>query len=120
MKDWKGNDIKAGDTIVFVRTTPMFKNLGWMIPKGKGEFDFYKSEIQPPEHCWEPSEYQTKEHEGKLFYGSKEKASDGLNYWMILDDFTINFWLQPHTVICIKGVSDSEEEYYKEYFKVNG
>ena len=117
MKDWKGNDIKAGDTIVLVRTTPMFKNLGWMIPKGKGKFYFYKSEIQPPEHCWEPSEYQTKEHEGKIYYTSG-KSKDRYTHWMILDEFTLKFWLQTHTLICIKGVSDSEEDYYKEYFKV--
>jgi len=117
MTDWRGSTIKAGDTIVFVNTRSFLTNFGIMIPNGNGQFEFHKSKVQPPDHCWEPREYQTKEFEGELFYTSMEIPTDGITRWMVLDDFTIKFWLSPSTIICIKGKSDSEEEYYKEFFK---
>lgn len=118
MKDWKGNKIKAGDTIVFVSTKPLFEDFGWMIPKGNGVFEVLKLKDQPKEHCWEPREYKTQEKDGLLFYTPAEEPTDGIVRWFILDEFSMKFFSQPGEILCIKGVSDNEEEYYKQYFNV--
>lgn len=117
--DWKGNAIKAGDTIVNVGTKPLFgkTTFGLMFVGKDGEKSFHKlsESEEPPQHIWNVlGEYKVVQRADKLYYVLK---TDDITYF--LDLSMMLFGGQPDDIICIKGVSDNEQEYYAEYFKTD-
>lgn len=115
--DWKGNIIKAGDEVIFVSTKPFFgKSQSCMIDFAKGTCEDIGEPYIPPKHIWQPS--------APVLIIKHPVREDQLAYEMDFNGTTVvaplslaTFGMQDSDVICIKGKSDSEEEYYKEYFK---
>lgn len=111
VKDWNGNLIKEGDTVIVVRTKPIF---------GKSVFGFatkdgFKKvfEQKPPKHIWKPIKevlVQKNDYRG-LSYSVK---SEGTEYSFDLSMIQLG---QTGDVICIKGKSDNEEMYYEKFPK---
>jgi hypothetical protein len=115
--DWKGNIIKAGDEVIFVSTKPFFGESQLVIMNFKeGTCEKIGEPYVPPKHIWQPSApvliIKHPMHEDQLAY---EMDFNGTTVVAPLSMAT--FGMQDSDVICIKGKSDSEEEYYKEYFK---
>lgn len=52
--DWKGNQIKEGDEVCFIRvkTGGYFRNAAFLIPDGKGGHTEHKIPDDPEEDCW--------------------------------------------------------------------
>ena len=107
MKDWAGNEIKAGDTIVSVSIKPgaMFGPITKVFPDG--------SRITYPEpdytNFWSPGyEMKVVEMDGKLY--KVLKSMHGL-FSFPLNDSTKDW--NDREILCIKGVSDNKEMYYK-------
>ena len=114
MKDWKGNEIEEGDTIVLVsiRSHPIDSSLVLM-DLGSNEpptvLSTYKEDAR---YRWLIlNTYETTSHNGRLYVTF---VDDGItcNYGIE----TIDFFKDDHTIICIKGKSDNEKEYYEYYF----
>ncbi len=107
--DWKGNLIKAGDIVVRIGTQPLFGSQRFgLLDLKNGGFEQIGETYHPPENIWEVGpEYLIQEIDGKLFY----------EYGRVLSSISMIYWGQDSDIICIKGVSDSEEEYYLHYFK---
>jgi len=102
--DWKGNVIKEGDEVCYIkiRTGSFFSNLGLLIPDEAGGYTEYKMGEEPEEDCWEVGEYI--------------KIGKGLRYTSTIGEYTFNmlltepaFCIQPGTILAIKGVSDMKE-----------
>lgn len=102
--DWKGNVIKEGDEVCFIkiRTGGFFKNFGWMIPNGDGTFTSHTIPDVPDEDCWEVGEYI--------------KIEEGLRYTSKLGEYTFNqpismldFCMDSKHILAIKGVSDMKD-----------
>ena len=91
MTDWKGNIITSGDTISIVATKDDFGRHGW---------------------C-ELESLDVKEVFG---IPCMELVAIG-NVKLYLDLLIINLWLGQDQIICIKGKSDNEQEYYLKYFE---
>ncbi|MDO6737117.1 hypothetical protein [Wenyingzhuangia sp. 2_MG-2023] len=113
LTDWKGNKITAGQTLVLVRTKPIFGEMKLML------FDFKEKMMEQigetivsPKHIWElGGEFKVWEDKrGTLFYTLKE---DDYKCHIQLSSL---FWMN-NAVVCIKGVSDNEKDYYTEFFK---
>lgn len=111
LTDWKGNAIKPGDEIVFVRVKALFSQVGMFVPTGKrGEFE-HRHVADLPEHVWELGDtHEVVEKEGVLFY--KVETETLTYYFQVWSPFQ-----NPAVITCIKGKSDSEEMYYQELFK---
>lgn len=101
--DWKGNVIKEGDEVCFIkiRTGENFSNLSLLIPDGEGGFTEYKTEEEPEEDCWEIGKYI--------------KIEKGLRYTVSMGEYTFNTpisslaFFEPNIILAIKGVSDTKE-----------
>lgn len=102
--DWKGNVIKEGDEVCFIKIKSggIFKNMTWLIPNGDGSFSSRTIEDEPEEDCWAVGEYVLIEK--------------GLVYTSTIGDYTftmpisgLTFCIQPGTILAIKGVSDMKE-----------
>lgn len=111
LEDWKGNRIKPGDTIVIVNTKPIFGASLLHLPNG----DKVQITEDPPKHIWDIQE------EYKVI-GSEEYPCIELktNGYTIVSSLYGAVWLvnDSSIIICIKDVSDNEQDYYMEYFKV--
>lgn len=109
MKDWKGNIIKSEDIIIVVRVKSQFKNPKLLIPKLDGHHQ-YVNLPEFPEHTWGVGEeLLVNEYGGKL-YVAYPKLLSGDTYNFSFDYF--NFNEEENVILCIKGVSDSKDEYY--------
>lgn len=108
LTDWKGNEIKSGDTLVIVKTKPLAKSAGILYKGQYHEIEKY------PEHIWSVSEEM--KVMGSDNYLMVQEYADGIT---VLSSLHGLIWLLEgsSTIICIKGVSDNEQEYYSEYFK---
>lgn len=112
LTDWKGNEIKVGDTIVVVSTQPIFGASFIMFHDG--------SEIQitkePPKYTWEAGE----EYE---VIGSDEypMISTNMDGHSVMSPLSATIWMMDGSsdIICIKGVSDNEQDYYRWLFSNN-
>lgn len=112
MKDWAGNEITVGDTLVIVRTKPFLQptRVGFFVD---GKIEWQEDLPKGPDHCWDIlGEHEVVEHEEDLYLrtGPDEKGY----YW----NFQLPWMGQPYDITCIKGKSDNEQEYFLEYFKV--
>jgi hypothetical protein len=104
--DWKGNVIKEGDEVCFIkiRTGGFFKNFGWMIPNGDGTYTSHTIPDVPDEDCWEFGEYKKvwANKTGKLFYTSV------LGEYILHQPISmLNFCGDSKHILAIKGVSDN-------------
>ena len=116
MQDWKGNKIEVGQTVIIVNVKSMFggskSQLMLMTEKG---FEKIGDETTLPEgYQW------TIVSENNIIPPSTNVT---ISMGEAPSEIPINqagLWLsvQPWQILCIKGVSDNYEEYYKEYFKV--
>ena len=111
MKDWEENIIKNGDTIVEIRTSPLF-NEAQMMMLHNGKATPIGPTIKMPERLWEVvSEHLVTEINNTLY---AEREYEGKT------KFTVHFKLIEHpmnNIICIKGVSDNENDYYLTHHK---
>lgn len=107
LTDWKGNIINSGDTIVLVRTKPMFGAGFMLLPTG----EYVQITEEPPEHIWQViAEHKVTGAYPNLITQTEEQ---GFKFTTTLK----NFLMLADGVICIKGLSDNEQDYYTEYFK---
>jgi len=135
MKDWKGNDVKAGDTVMRVRVEDDHSLYvsGAFLLVGNGDGTFRKENevrYEKPEErkfIWEEVRrfkafLQTLEVDGKeISYLAQEapfKAPNGDRLILPLDDPWSGADVRDSKYItCIEGESDSQEEYYLHKFK---
>lgn len=116
MEDWKGNEIKVGQTVLVVSTGNIFegsKPCVLMMTENGLEKVFegepikksYSFDISAKYFITEPGNNLT------LSYGDKPSEVP-INQ--------IDFWVnrQPWQIVCIEGISDNKDEYYKEHFKI--
>lgn len=112
MRDWKGNIISDGDTVLFIRTTPVFSRMSLVIPDDNGLQTIATQESR--KYLWDvESEIVIFDKGGALFY---ETERDGYKFVLPIEG-PFNRVSQSY-VVCIKGKSDNEEEYYNNFFKV--
>lgn len=102
--DWKGNEVKAGMTIYFVRTTPIFNGkLGLFIPKPKGRYN----------QIWETDEAYSERMNQEIWELGREYEliKNDIGEWKLLlksGEYTFEIPFEPHPIIAIKGVSDKK------------
>lgn len=90
MTDWRGNFIQSGDTISIVATRDDEGRFGWCVLET----------AEVIELCGVPC------------YAMKISP----RAYLYIDIHSINLFLNDTDIICIKGKSDSEQEYYLDYF----
>lgn len=109
--DWKGNEIREGMVIYFVRTKPFnLGRMGMLIPEGI-------SASGKTEEIWESDEYYEKRTTGDVWELGREYEvkisndfpltlsiawNDGNNYMVS----PLHFCIDDSTTIAIKGISD--------------
>ncbi len=112
-KDWKGDLLKEDDEVIIVRTKPALMSSAYYIfDVGKGEMEKISEAPKESEYAWVIQ---------RNFIVAKSPHKDKLcakvgNYYIDLS-LIFNVDLQANEIVCIEGVSDSEEEYYKHYFE---
>lgn len=110
MKDWKGNEIKVGHTIIKVAIDNMFSGSKMcLIVNGEiaSTIDIEK------EYLWDiVGKCHVKEDDdNEIALGEvSEMGIKFLGFFMSV---------QPWEIICIEGISDNKEEFYDNYFKVS-
>lgn len=109
MKDWKGNEIKIGQTIIVVEVINEDAGAIFSLvndPTGK-EY------ITGTNYCWKPRmEVEVLDYDDLVDLDDSAWKQSPINL------LSIAICKQDWEIICIKGVSDSEEEYYKHKFSV--
>jgi hypothetical protein len=111
--DWKGNYIKPGQTLIFIRTKPIFSEQKMFIHnfstgenKQVGETVIFKKNI------WKIiNEIDIWEDQNEVMF-----------YTLKIKDNTVHIQLSEflftgNCIVCIKDVSDNEQDYYTQYFK---
>lgn len=120
MKDWKGNDIKPGDTVVHVRVKKLPITTKLVV------LDFENDTINvvgtndtpAKDYDWEVvGEREVVSLDGRMYF--QHTGTDGIVYRIdtSIGDFMADPVLAGTEILCIKGVSDNETEYYLNYFK---
>jgi hypothetical protein len=106
MKDWAGNEIKNGQTIVWVQITPpLITEMFTINPDGSREIIHLFDDL---EKFWIPgNDRYVVEEDGKLF--SIFQIDEG-EIKSPLE--TVNKFYRE--ILCIKGISDSKEMYYNQ------
>lgn len=101
LTDWAGNIVSAGDILVVVRVTnPYTKSYDWDIVR---EYPIaYQDEIG---RLW--CTFDTSNSEYNI--GSVRVS---------LCKHRMSFEIRTGEILCIKGLSDNQEAFYLEYFKV--
>lgn len=92
MTDWRGNFIQSGDTISIVATRDDEGRFGWCVLETVEVLELH----------------------GTPCYAVKVTP----RAYLYIDIHTLNLLLSPNDIICIKGKSDNEVEYYLKYFEV--
>lgn len=114
MKDWKGNNIQIGDTIVLVSTrshgvSSSLVLMSFCSNEPPTVLSTYKEDAN---YRWLIlSTYEIINHNGKLYYSWSNE-----DYTYNFDLNSIELMKEENVVICIKGKSDNEKEYYEYYF----
>lgn len=108
MKDWKGNKIQVGHTVVVVSTGSMFEGLtpcfSVMTENGRKAFN---GKPAKKSHRFDVSaKFLITEPSNDLKISMDDNPSEIpinlINHWVIK---------QPWQIICIEGISDSKDEY---------
>ena len=116
MKDWKGNDIQIGQTVLLVATGSMFEGSSLIVVMIDGEDheEVYKSEPLPKSYSFEIIEkYLITEPSVAITTNLLAEINK-----MPVDHADFFIVKQPWHIICIEGISDNRDEYYAEYFKL--
>lgn len=114
MKDWKGNDIDVGHTIVIVRVGSMFDGATPVFISLKDD-TMEIGDPLPKTYVFERNERIKVTEWSRLVMLGAEPSDDTVNEIPINQlDFFIN--VQPWEILCIEGVSDNEQDYYLNYF----
>lgn len=101
MKDWKGNEIKAGQTIIKIQIKGMFDECE-VTPM----FGSRKPFIVERHYLWNIVQKCKVIKKGNKQNYNKSIVKLNLDY--------IDFFMgkQPYEIICIEGISDKKEDYY--------
>lgn len=107
VSDWKGNAIKEGDEICFIKikTGSGFLSFSIMIPNGDGSYEKIESPAEPEKDCWEVGEYLKVEKEGRYLFVNSKCGE----YTVQQEISLLTFCMSERTILAIKGVSDSKE-----------
>jgi len=117
MRDWKGNKVSVGDTVIVIETyVPERELMGCWLDMGSSRGSEVKTYGKiPAKYGWrEVGRYDIVELGGRTYMdmgGVKVEVLPGR-----LDLETTCF--RSENIICIEGVSDNQGEYYLDYFKV--
>jgi len=114
MEDWKGNKIKVGHTVIVISTGSMLEGSKYClfmrtenglekVFEGEPIKKSYSFDISAKYLITEPGNNLTISMNGKL-------SEVPINHI----DFLI--CKQPWQIVCIEGISDNKDEYYKDYF----
>lgn len=132
MKDWKGNEVKAGDTVVRIRIQDDHSSYptGFFMLTRDNEGRFIKShetklEVPPErEYLWEEVERYTVfeqeiECDGRVirYLAMEWKMNDERICIMPIDDPFGEPVTKPRIINCIAGKSDDRDEYYLNHFR---
>lgn len=116
MQDWKGNKIEVGQTVLIVNVKSMFSGSKsqFMIMTKKGFEKIGEETILPEGYQW------TVVSENNITPPSKNVTISMGDAPSEIPINQISLWLsvQPWQIVCIKGISDNNEDYYNEHFKV--
>lgn len=123
IKDWKGSVIQEGDTVLKVRVKNMDAGMSFClieIEVGSGKpFKQITEKIKVPERdIWEIAE--------EIFIKPMTGKDDNMVVMSFMKPYVettllcadMHLSCNHNEILCIKGKSDSEEEYYLEKFKV--
>jgi hypothetical protein len=135
MKDWKGNEIQVGDTVLKVRIAKPFENVGnikcvefdahgnsevlveWERPK-KRQYLWLVEETYKIESGAHWGIEITKEHNQdwmlsneQVLHGFEHTKTFGIDAIELIEP-------QPYEILCIVGKSDNMDEYYLKEFEV--
>ncbi len=116
MTDWKGNEIEPGQTVLLVSIKSQFagSEMKWGIMMPDKTMHYITPVIMPEENKWEVRyEYQITEPGFRSAFSLEENKGE-------IPINIIDVWIrpQPHQIVCIKGISDSQEEFFRAYFEV--
>jgi hypothetical protein len=116
MVDWKGNKIEVGQTVIIVNVKSMFggSKSQLMLMTEKGIEKICEETTLPEGYQW------TIVSENNIIEPSTNVTISMGSAPSKIPINQVELWLsvQSWQILCIKGVSDSYEDYYKEYFKV--
>lgn len=101
MKDWKGNEIKAGQTIIKIQVQGMFDE-SEITPM----FGDKKPFVVDRSYLWNIIKKCKVVKKRERIEYNKRISKISLDFL----DFFIG--KQPYEIICIKGISDKKEDYY--------
>lgn len=108
MKDWKGNEIIPGMTIVVVEVVNEDAGAVFSLvndPSGK-------EHVIGTNYCWKPRmEVEVQDYDDMVDVSESEWKQAPVNL------LSIAICKQAWEIICIKGVSDNEQEYFTRHFK---
>lgn len=116
MKDWKGNEIKIGDTISSYYYKCLFG--GSEIVRFDPENGFKQERVgKTPEFCWVlSSRFIVTPPSNSLTIAETDESIGEIPINMADSDWVLP---QKHLMcLCIEGVSDNEQDFFEEYFKV--
>lgn len=117
MKDWKGNEIQVGHTVLVVMTRSMFSGgtLSTFFKDKFGNTELIELGTVKNDYLFETvSKAKVAEYKETLTWSEEGDPID-------LGEIPIN-WLgfvlptNGRTIICIEGISDNQEDYYLDYF----
>ena len=114
MEDWKGNKIQVGHTVIVVSTGSIFEGSKpcLLIITENGLKKVFEGEPIKKSYSFDVSaKYFITEPSNNLKISMSHKPSEiPINH--------IDFWVskQPWQIVCIEGISDNKDEYYKDYF----
>jgi hypothetical protein len=114
MEDWKGNKIQVGHTVIVVSTGSMLEGSRpcLLMMTENGMEKVFEGEPIKKSYSFDVSaKYFITEPSNNLTISMNDKPSKvPINH--------IGFWIskQPWQIVCIEGISDNKDEYYKDYF----
>jgi hypothetical protein len=114
MKDWKGNEIKPGMTILKIAVKGMFDGGKIAAFNKNGEVIAYSKPL-PRQYLWEVTAKCFVKPEGDTKIESTENEIEECKIGV---DF-LDFWFNPSyfEIIAIEGISDNKDEYYMNVFQ---
>ena len=109
--DWKGNKIKDGDEICFIRIIERdyFGKAGMFIPDGKGSGanHWFKTEPNPDKECWEIGEYRKVEMRDNVPYITIQSGEYTVTAPLSMSTM---FMDKDCSILAIKGISDIQSK----------
>ena len=116
MKDWKGNKIKVGQTVIKVRYKTMFAGnkqrfvLICYDEKGnKASQTFGEESIVPLDYFWDiKGRYIITEKRNSMTISFGESPSE-----VPVDNMDFILCTQPWEILCIEGLSDNKDEFFQ-------